>query len=358
MGAHSSDPDRPLPALARASRALTVEPNPRQAVASLMAALRADLDIERAEVVEYDSATDQLEVVASIDEFGVPDLSARVQSLSMAAPALQQVIRGELRHYSAPAPGASDDHRSASSQMIIPVVSAHECLGALRAESYPSRKRLPPAVLEPLFLYAGLAALPLFALRQKREEARLDRIRRKIYRDVLFSATSGKLHLCEADEIEAEWPSPRTPLLIHRREDIRMVREAVRRLGAAHGMAEDRIEEFGLCACEAATNALVHGNGGTAALEVHGGRLRIRIADHGGGIVTDDLPRATLLKGWSSRASMGMGFAIIKETADCVRLCTSSWGTTIIIEMDLQPGDDPLDRFHPLLMLQEDVSLV
>jgi len=114
-------------------------------------------------------------------------------------------------------------------------------------------------------------------------------------------------------------------------------------------MNGDRAADFGLCASEAATNALLHGRGGVASVAVRDGVARLRVADSGSGINPQDLPKATLQKGWSSRASLGLGFTVINETADKVYLHTGPQGTTIIIEMALVPRNELPFQLNPLL---------
>jgi anti-sigma regulatory factor (Ser/Thr protein kinase) len=101
-------------------------------------------------------------------------------------------------------------------------------------------------------------------------------------------------------------------------------------------MTDDRVEDLTLCASEAATNALKHAGGGRVSLDYEGETVRVRVADQGSGIDQLQLPRATLLKGYSTRASMGLGFTLMHELADRLYLNTGPHGTTVILEMALQ----------------------
>jgi anti-sigma regulatory factor (Ser/Thr protein kinase) len=102
-------------------------------------------------------------------------------------------------------------------------------------------------------------------------------------------------------------------------------------------MSDARVTDLILCASEAATNALVHGDGGLARVQCLGAQVRVRVEDCGAGIHPDHLPRATLMKGWSTRASMGLGFTVMKEAADRIHLHTGPSGTTVIVEMGVTP---------------------
>jgi anti-sigma regulatory factor (Ser/Thr protein kinase) len=343
----------PLRALVRASRHLAAQSTPAQALWNLISALREDLAIDRAGVFVYDHASNTLDRVAGVDRHGRAEFSGQSFLVDDQFCPIKQVARRELPYY------FSDDARrdypdcewapGLRAHSIIPIIVADHFLGALCVDNCLSGRPMLPSLLEPLFLYASLAALPLFALRQEKERERVDAMRRHIYREVLFSVTSGKIHLCDRTEIDREWPGLEGALSVEREEDIRRVRDLARRMGLDAGMTEDRAQEFALCASEAATNALLHGSGGAATVACIERRLRIRIADQGDGIDPDDLPRATLLKGWSKRASMGLGFTIINETADRLYLYTGPTGTTLIVEMGVEPDANLPEECNPLL---------
>ncbi len=357
LGASSS---APLQALARASRELGAQPDPVQALWELLCALRQDLSIDRTGVFSYNRLAHRLDHVVGVDTTGRREDAANTIPISEEVAPLMQVARREIPYYFTDDAPRDFPHRHFASGVralaVIPIIAGDEFLGALCADNCLTGRPFDPSLLEPLFLYAGLASLPLFALFQKRERERTEAIRRRIHREVLFAVTSGKIRLCDREEIDAEWPGMECPIPIRQELDVRTVREAVRQGGLTAGMSLDRASDLGLCASEAATNALLHGNGGAAALEDQAGVLRVRVTDWGRGIDPENLPRATLLKGWSSRASMGLGFTVINEMADRVYLYTGPSGTTLIIEMAVEPAPDLMGQFNPLLW-EETVSL-
>jgi hypothetical protein len=59
------------------------------------------------------------------------------------------------------------------------------------------------------------------------------------------------------------------------------------------------------------------------------------------------LPHATLRRGYSSKASMGMGYSIMMEATDNILLCTGSEGTIIVLSVNtVAPRHDmSLDDF-------------
>jgi len=150
--------------------------------------------------------------------------------------------------------------------------------------------------------------------------------------------------------MELEWPTQEEDAhAVEEVGDVPTLREAVRLAGVEAGMTLDRARDFELCVSEAATNALLHGNGGGAWFGCAENRFRARIVDYGRGISLEDLPSAALQPGWSKRQSMGLGFTLIQQTADRVYLSTGEDGTTVIIEMAVEPEDTLPDQFNPLL---------
>lgn len=346
-----------LEALANVSQRISYEPDSSQSLWQLLCALRNDLSIDRAGVFSFNPIKRVMEHVVGVGRNGNPEYYGRSFPLEGDPHPLRQVARREIPYYfSHDVTQEFPDFPWAEgvrAHAIIPIIAGDELMGALAVDNCFTRRDLSPAILEPLFLYGGLAALPLFAIYQKAERERIDAMRRGIHREVLFAVTSGKICLCDREEILREWPAPRTELPICREFHIREVREAAKQAGLAAGMDQERAADMGLCASEAATNALLHGRGGSAVVEQRGGCVRIRVSDQGHGIDPEDLPRATLLKGWSSQASMGLGFTVINETADRIFLYTGADGTVIIIEMSAQATGDLLSNINPLLWEDE-----
>ena len=74
-------------------------------------------------------------------------------------------------------------------------------------------------------------------------------------------------------------------------------------------------------------NAVVHAGGGTGRVSVGAdGTVQVRVEDHGAGIAMENLPRATLARGFSTKATLGHGLKMMLETVDRLYLLTARQG--------------------------------
>ncbi len=346
-----------LASVVRASRELAAEPDPVQSLWRLVDALRQDLSVDRAGIFAYNRFAECLDRIVGVDTEGMPEYGGESIPVSDRDTPLMRVVRRRAPYVFSNRvreefPQA-EFRAGITSLAVIPIVAGDELLGTLCLDNCLSGRPFAETILEYLSLYACLAAVPLFALYQKQEAQRLDLLRRRLLSDVLYAVTDGKIRFCQLGEIDGEWPAYEQEVSINRDTDIPHIRSLARQAGLDAGMDPDRARDFELCASEAATNALVHGKGGSAQFAGDGRRLRIRVSDRGRGIDPEDLPKATLKAGWSKhtsaegipeidgfgrmkRMSAGLGFTLINKMADQIFLSTDSSGTTIIIEMAVQ----------------------
>lgn len=158
-----------------------------------------------------------------------------------------------------------------------------------------------------------------------------------ILRDILASVTEGRLTLCSTvDELPPPLPLLHAAIPLEPRGAIRDLRACVESGAKDARLPDNRWQDIVTAASEAAMNAVVHGVGGhsTITLDPEAGIVQIRITDRGTGIKFEDLPRATLERGYTTAGTLGHGFWIILETADRIYLSTDSSGTTILLEQE------------------------
>ncbi|MGN7468428.1 ATP-binding protein [Brevibacillus sp. SAFN-007a] len=171
------------------------------------------------------------------------------------------------------------------------------------------------------------------------EERRRKRREWEIYRDILGVATSGKLLLLSDEELFILLREGYKSLAmdVQRPEDLALLRSAFKRKLEPLGFVANRFLHFLVAVNEAASNTLKHGSGGTITLYIaHDQRLcRVVIHDQGQGILLEDLPRATLQQGFSTRNSMGAGFHVMLQYCDRIYLSSTAAGTKLILECAL-----------------------
>jgi anti-sigma regulatory factor (Ser/Thr protein kinase) len=63
------------------------------------------------------------------------------------------------------------------------------------------------------------------------------------------------------------------------------------------------------------------------------------MSDHGPGIPALTLPDVALRRGYSTAGTLGMGYKIMISFVDKVYLATGPKGTTVAVEMKLQPEE-------------------
>lgn len=172
------------------------------------------------------------------------------------------------------------------------------------------------------------------ALEQERRES-IHREQRFL-RDVLASVTEGKLRLCVS---ESDLPMPgetqSEPADLTPDAGLYALQRLTEGIAEAAGHSALRQHDLMTAASEAGMNAIVHAGGGMGRVSVNAfGMVQVRVVDHGGGITMENLPRAALARGFSTKATLGHGLKMMLETADRVFLLTGPTGTTLILEQD------------------------
>jgi anti-sigma regulatory factor (Ser/Thr protein kinase) len=172
------------------------------------------------------------------------------------------------------------------------------------------------------------------ALRQQEEDIR------QAYVDVLDAVTGGKLILL-TDESLGEPLSDSLAL-----DAPAQMAEARHQVVEAAASRYPGIDRYNLISpvCEALENALKHAHGGTYQVFARNGCVQVAITDRGPGIDFRMLPKATLVPGFSTAASLGMGFTIMLQLCERVLLSTRPGRTRVVLEVAAVPGSVPADR--------------
>lgn len=181
----------------------------------------------------------------------------------------------------------------------------------------------------------ALAALDVTEVR--RAELALQRQQegiRQAYVDVIDAVTGGKLVLLPEEELAARLGRPLGPMVTFATAaELSQARRAI--VEAASARFPGRADERSLtsAACEALNNALKHAGGGSYQVFAQEERVQVVVIDHGPGIDFRTLPRAALVPGFSTIASLGMGFSIMLQLTERVLLTTRPGRTQLVLEV-------------------------
>jgi PAS domain-containing protein len=165
------------------------------------------------------------------------------------------------------------------------------------------------------------------ALRRQEEDIR------RAYVDVLDAVTGGKLILLSEEAFARQLGQPLSDAVrISSPEQLADARRLI--VDASELRYPGRICHADLLSpvCEALANALKHARGGSYQVFAKDGCVQVAITDEGPGIDFRTLPRATLVPGFSTAASLGMGFTIMLQLCDRVLLCTRPGRTEVGLE--------------------------
>jgi PAS domain S-box-containing protein len=237
-----------------------------------------------------------------------------------------------------------DTARRSASLMFVPIRDGSRVAGVLSIQSYRPYA-YDDASLITLQALADHCGGALARIRAQESLRDADSRQRTFVREVLYSASDGKLRLCDQPDDLPDPLATTYPLIRLAPAVLASLRRLVRDAAYSVGFSEERVFDLLTATGEAAINALLHGGGGTALVSwTDAGTVQVRIDDQGAGIAVHHLHRATLEKGYTTAGTLGHGFPLMLKTADRVWLYTGPAGTAVVIEQDREPADDRIDR--------------
>lgn len=223
----------------------------------------------------------------------------------------------------------------------LPLTTNGDAIGAI------SLYRTDPGLLDPaeeklLSQLASDLSYGITSLRARKErkaaeierralEQRLDEHKRKFYRETILSVTDGKLNICETAAMKPYILNAQMKTDVRQAAEVGQARREVEAFCSSHGLSGEKLSEFIVGVGEAITNALKHGYWGCVYAGKTDDEIWVGVKDWGPGIESLILPRAVLLRGFSTKPSMGLGYSIMLDVADHILLNTGSHGTTIVL---------------------------
>jgi serine phosphatase RsbU (regulator of sigma subunit)/anti-sigma regulatory factor (Ser/Thr protein kinase) len=161
-------------------------------------------------------------------------------------------------------------------------------------------------------------------------------LRKKLLADVLKIATHGKLRIVtDPQDLPPSLSHQSTQVLLDIGENVRRLRRTVRDAAEEAGLAGEFSDALEMASGEAANNSLVHAVNGVGYVSWDdGGNVQVRIEDAGTGIPYEDIPRATLERGYTTAGTLGQGFWIILQSVKRCWISTGKKGTVVVLEQD------------------------
>lgn len=184
-----------------------------------------------------------------------------------------------------------------------------------------------------LFVVVTAAILYAFAYRTLRSVQNEDERVRAAYVDALGAVTGGKLVLLTEPELQAVLGTPlNIAHAITGGADLANARAGIRHAVGDRVAPEDLNMTVISPAGEALNNALKHAGGAEYQVFERDGTLQVLVADNGPGIDFTTLPRATLVAGFSTTDTLGLGFTMMLQLSDRVLLSTRPGRTIVVLE--------------------------
>lgn len=157
------------------------------------------------------------------------------------------------------------------------------------------------------------------------------REKRRFYRETIMAVTGGKFELGDPEDA-VEWVRlSELSAPVRKASDLSTVRRSVVAYCREKGLSVQASADFELAIGEALANAVKHGGGGRVKAGFREGEVWVAVTDRGSGIDTFTLPQVALTPGFTTKASMGLGYTLILEVCDHVDLATGPSGTTVLM---------------------------
>jgi anti-sigma regulatory factor (Ser/Thr protein kinase) len=154
---------------------------------------------------------------------------------------------------------------------------------------------------------------------------------RRYLRDIVLYVTHGKLDICDQAGIA---PYIVDSAFLTRIDGIRassVARHKAVEFCRKAGLSEQLAQSFEPGVGEAIANAVKHAGRGAVYAGRQDDRVWVAVTDQGPGMSSLVLPRVALTRGFSTAASMGLGYTLMLNAADHILLHTDSHGTRVVL---------------------------
>jgi len=171
---------------------------------------------------------------------------------------------------------------------------------------------------------------------ERRQEAQAtEHDKQRFYRETIMAVTGGKFELGDPEDVDGWISGGELVVELGALDRLSEARRHIASYCSVQGLSPTAAADLEIAVGEALGNALKHAGGGTVRAGKTKDSVWVAVCDHGPGIDTFALPKVALMPGFTTMASMGLGYTLILEVCDHVRLATGPTGTTVILEKRL-----------------------
>jgi PAS domain S-box-containing protein len=177
--------------------------------------------------------------------------------------------------------------------------------------------------------------------RKRAEEAIREAQIKQVFVDVFYAVTGKKLILLTQKEIHEALGKPvSNEMHLSNYKDLAETRRTTRDTANKEFPEIEDLMDIQVAIGEALTNAIKHAGEASYQIFKNNKIAQFFISDKGPGIDFKTLPKATLLSGYSTKKTLGVGFSIMLEFSDRVLISTQPGGTSLVLEINLEPDTE------------------
>ena len=161
---------------------------------------------------------------------------------------------------------------------------------------------------------------------------------RLFLRETVLCVTQGKLDICDEADIA---PYVVDSAFLSHLDSVAATstaRHQALEICRKSGLDEQSAQSFAPGVGEAIANAVKHAGHGTVYAGQQDNEVWVAVTDEGPGMSSLLLPQVALTRGFSTAASMGLGYTVMLDAADRILLHTGSHGTRVALLKSLSPA--------------------
>jgi anti-sigma regulatory factor (Ser/Thr protein kinase)/succinate dehydrogenase hydrophobic anchor subunit len=219
--------------------------------------------------------------------------------------------------------------------LTLAILIAHGWLGFYFVSHYRTNPALATAVFAIITLFLVGTIIAFVASGIGGQIDQVEQEKKAFYRETILNATEGKLRISDEDDVMPYVDNAQVSTELNSAPEVGNVREKVKQFLEEHGLVGERLNDLMIAVSEAMANVVKHAGHGRIYVGADALSAWVVICDNGPGMESLTLPKAVLLKGFSTKNSLGLGYSIMLQMADRIILKTDKNGTEVVLVKDI-----------------------